>query len=212
MKAIFGPLICLLPLLTAAEFVVPIGTVEEHVNIRMVPDAKSEIVGRLFQGDSATLVKSFPEWHEVEIAGGATGYISADWTLVLDQMPAPVVNELPRETVADAKAAALSSKTEPVMPEKNIPAVVREKKENIVELTPEEALAALEDLEPVTFNYHQDKQEKHAGCRAEDAPELVASSDTDGLNTVDIVAVLTRVVQMQQHKITELESRLEERD
>jgi hypothetical protein len=202
----------MLPFFSAAEFVVPIESVEEHVNIRMVPDAKSEIVGRLYQGDSATLVQSTPEWHEVEIAGGATGYISAEWTIVLDEMPAPIVEEVPKQSVAEVKDAATISKTESVMPETDMPEVVRENKENIVELTPEEALAALEELEPVTFNYQQGEQEKHVGFRAEDSPELVAGSDDDGLNAMDIVAVLTRVVQMQQHKITELESRLEERD
>lgn len=212
MKRLLGLTACMLPFFSAAEFVVPIESVEEHVNIRMVPDAKSEIVGRLYQGDSATLVQSTPEWHEVEIAGGATGYISAEWTIVLDEMPAPIVEEVPKQSVAEVKDAATISKTESVMPETDMPEVVRENKENIVELTPEEALAALEELEPVTFNYQQGEQEKHVGFRAEDSPELVAGSDDDGLNAMDIVAVLTRVVQMQQHKITELESRLEERD
>ncbi len=210
MKRLLGLTACLLPLFSAAEFVVPIESVEEHVNIRMVPDAKSEIVGRLYQGDTATLVQSIPEWHEVEIAGGATGFISVDWTIVLDKVPAPVVEEVPKQSFAEVKEAATISKTEPVLPESNMPEVVREKKENIVELTPEQALAALEDLEPVTFNYQKDEQEKHVGFRAEDATELVAGSDDDGPNAMDIVAVLTRVVQMQQHKITELESRLEE--
>ncbi len=62
-----------------------------------------------------------------------------------------------------------------------MPEVVREKKENIVELTPEQALAALEDLEPVTFNYQQDEQEKHVGFRAEDAPELSSHRHRGGV-------------------------------
>jgi hypothetical protein len=202
----------LLPLVSAAEVVMPIDSVEEHVNIRMMPDAKSEIVGRLFQGDSAPLIRSIPEWHEVEIAGGATGYISAEWTIVLDRLPAPVVEPVSGQLTADAKKTAATSETEDVIPESNMPAVVSEKKQNIVKLTPEEALAALADLEPVTFNYKQDDQAKHVGFIAEDAPELIASSDHAELDTTDIVAVLTRVVQLQQLKITELESRLEERN
>jgi len=86
----------------------------------------------------------------------------------------------------------------------------REKKENIAALTPEEALAALANLEPVTFNYKQENQEQYVGFIAEDVPELVASSDRTGLSAMDIVAVLTRVVQIQQQQIAELESRLEE--
>ena len=92
MKPVLGLLVCMLPLLSAAEVVVPIDSVENHVNIRMSPDAKSEIVGKLQQGDSLPLVQSVPDWHEVEIAGGATGFISADWTNVLDEARAPDID------------------------------------------------------------------------------------------------------------------------
>jgi hypothetical protein len=85
----------------------------------------------------------------------------------------------------------------------------RAKKENIVTLTPEEALAALADLEPVRFNYKQDQSEEYVGFIAEDVPGLVASTDRVSLSTMDIVAVLTRVVQQQQQKIAELEDRLD---
>ncbi len=85
----------------------------------------------------------------------------------------------------------------------------REKKENIVTLTPEEALAALAGLEPVRFNYKQDESEEYVGFIAEDVPGLVASEDRSSLSTMDIVAVLTRVVQEQQQKIAELEVRLD---
>jgi len=85
----------------------------------------------------------------------------------------------------------------------------REKKENIVTLTPEEALAALADLEPVRFNYKQDGSEEYVGFIAEDVPGLVASSDRTSLSTMDIVAVLTRVVQEQQQQIADLEDRLD---
>ena len=88
----------------------------------------------------------------------------------------------------------------------------REQKENIVELTPEEALAALAKIEPVIFNYEQEDQEQYVGFIAEDVAELVASSDRTGLSALDIVAVLTRVVKLQQQQIAELESRLEGRE
>jgi hypothetical protein len=83
-----------------------------------------------------------------------------------------------------------------------------EKKENVRELTPDEALAALVALEPVRFNYKADASEDYVGFIAEDAPELVATRDRTGLSAMDIVAVLTRVVQEQQKKIDELEVRL----
>ncbi len=431
MKRLLGLIVCMAPLLSFAEVVVPIDSVENHVNIRMNADAKSEIVGRLQQGDYVLLVNSIPEWHEVEIAGGATGFISADWTNVLDAPPAPVaeveaveepVAETPEEPVvvaeaeaADAVAEVVEEVTdeavvedeepveavadvadEPEAVEETIPEVQeilepevvaevdpvveeeavaevepeidadseeivvitaagitgpqgppgpqgpsgaaqiegsenfllkftaptiggnsqvfddgnkigigttepkqrlevngniqihernssvaglmmtqsdgetgyimhnrastltigagsvdritidrdgntgfgtsrpqhpidmasgahvtaggvwtnsssRARKENIVELTPAEALTALEKLEPVIFNYRQENDEQYVGFIAEDVPELVANSDRTGLSAMDIVAVLTRVVQMQQQQIAELKSRLEER-
>ncbi len=86
----------------------------------------------------------------------------------------------------------------------------RDLKENIAELSLDEALAALGELAPVHFTYKADVTEDHVGFVAEDVPELVASSDRKGLSPMDIVAVLTTVVQSQQEKIAELEARLDE--
>jgi hypothetical protein len=115
MNCLTGLLLLILPLIAVAEVVVPIDSVENHVNIRMSADSKSEIVGRLNQGEYLPLVESIPEWHEVEIAGGATGFISADWTVVLDEPPAvteeveeaaevteEVSEEVEKETVEEA--------------------------------------------------------------------------------------------------------------
>ena len=101
MERLLGLLVCMLPLLSAAAVIVPIDSVENHVNIRLFPDPKSERVGRLQQGDSARLVRSDPDWHEIEIAGGATGFISADWTNVLDEARAPVVEVEPVEEATE---------------------------------------------------------------------------------------------------------------
>jgi hypothetical protein len=84
----------------------------------------------------------------------------------------------------------------------------REYKENIETLTSEDALEAFEKLEPVKFNYKADKEEKYLGFIAEDVPELVAMKDRKGLNTMDVVAVLTKVVQEQQKTISELRERV----
>ena len=86
----------------------------------------------------------------------------------------------------------------------------REKKENISELTVADALAALAELQPVQFNYRSDAQEDYVGFIAEDVPELVATADRKGLSTMDIVAVLTRVIQAQQQQIEALESATKE--
>jgi hypothetical protein len=61
-------------------------------------------------------------------------------------------------------------------------------KENIRELTSDQALAALDALTPVRFNYR--------------------TQDRKGLSPMDIVAVLTKVVQEQGERIAELEAQL----
>ncbi|MGI9272198.1 MAG: SH3 domain-containing protein [Woeseiaceae bacterium] len=88
----------------------------------------------------------------------------------------------------------------------------RAKKENIDVLTIEEALTALVELEPVHFNYISDTTEAHVGFIAEDVPDLVATRDREGLSTMDVVAVLTRVIQAQQEQIEALEARLDATD
>ena len=87
----------------------------------------------------------------------------------------------------------------------------RARKENIHELSADEAFATLEGLEPVHFNYRNDRDESYVGFIAEDVPEMVATSDREGLSAMDIVAVLTRVVQEQQKKIETLEAKLDQR-
>ena len=56
----------------------------------------------------------------------------------------------------------------------------------------------MEGLKPVKFVYKADKTEQHLGFIAEDVPELVATKDRKGLSSMDIVTVLTKVVQEQQ--------------
>ena len=85
----------------------------------------------------------------------------------------------------------------------------RDRKENIKAITVEEALAVLAGLEPVHYNYKNDSQESYVGFIAEDVPGLVAMSDRKGLSAMDIVAVLTKVMQAQQKQIKELEAQLE---
>ena len=86
----------------------------------------------------------------------------------------------------------------------------RKYKENIRDLSFEDALAALEKLTPSRFNYKKDKEDETLGFIAEDVPDLVATKDRKGLSPMDIVAVLTKVVQEQQKKIEQLEAKLQE--
>jgi hypothetical protein len=71
-------------------------------------------------------------------------------------------------------------------------------KENITSLNSDEAAATLSSLNPVKYNYKTEKDQPHVGFIAEDVPELVAMKDRKSLSPMDIVAVLTRVLQEQQ--------------
>jgi uncharacterized protein YgiM (DUF1202 family) len=83
-----------LPSLTAADVVVPVDSVREFVNIRAEPDVDSDVIGRLYQGDNMTLVRSVDDWHEIKIEDDFNGYISADWTNVVTDADAQAVNNV----------------------------------------------------------------------------------------------------------------------
>jgi hypothetical protein len=74
----------------------------------------------------------------------------------------------------------------------------RELKENIRDLSTDEALETLDGLNPVKYNYKVEKDEEYLGFIAEDVPELVAMKDRRHMTPMDVVAVLTKVVQDQQ--------------
>ncbi len=85
----------------------------------------------------------------------------------------------------------------------------REYKRNIRPLTTEQALDAVLELEPVTYQSRFEDEDTYVGFIAEDVPDLVATADRRGLSPMDIVAVLTRVVQHQQQEIEGLKRELE---
>jgi hypothetical protein len=81
----------------------------------------------------------------------------------------------------------------------------REFKENIADLSSQEATAALQDINPVKFNYKDDeKKELHLGFIAEDVPDLVAMPSRQAISTMNIITILTKVVQEQQKEIAAL--------
>jgi hypothetical protein len=85
----------------------------------------------------------------------------------------------------------------------------REYKENIADLSTQEAKIALKDLNPVKFSYKTDRSENlHLGFIAEDVPDLLAAHDKRSIGPLDVVAVLTKVVQEQQSTIASLIDRL----
>jgi hypothetical protein len=83
-------------------------------------------------------------------------------------------------------------------------------KENIAALSGQEAMAALQSLQPVTFTYKADEQkQQRLGFIAEDAPELVVTAARDRLSPMDLIAVLTKAMQEQQQTITALMTKVD---
>ena len=85
----------------------------------------------------------------------------------------------------------------------------RDLKENIRDLSTEEALTALRGLTPTKFFFKADREEERLGFIAEDVPELVATKDRKGLSTMDIVALLTKVVQQQNKEMAAQQKAME---
>jgi len=91
-----------------------------------------------------------------------------------------------------------------------ISASSREYKDNIKGLKVEDAIETLQGLNPVTFSYKVSPEENHVGFVAEEVPDLVSTKDRKGLSPMDIVAVLTKVVQEQQRIIQEQQKVIQE--
>jgi hypothetical protein len=80
----------------------------------------------------------------------------------------------------------------------------REIKGNITDLALEDALDTVQRLNPVRFHYLHSPHEESVGFIAEDVPDLVATEKRNSLSPMDMVAVLTKVVQQQQQTIDSL--------
>jgi outer membrane biosynthesis protein TonB len=114
MKALLGLVLLTLPLVATAETVVPVESVETFVNIRLNPEAGTEIVGRLTQGDELVFIRTVDGWHEVELPGGGTGFIHADWANVVTEAPEPVEEAVVEETPEPVEEAVVEETPEPV--------------------------------------------------------------------------------------------------
>ena len=75
----------------------------------------------------------------------------------------------------------------------------RKYKENIQTLDSKTAMEAFHKLEPVTYNYKTNKTEPIVGFIAEDVPDVVATNKRDALSALEMVALLTKVVQVQEN-------------
>ncbi len=119
----------LIPFASLADVVVPADRVEDSVNIRLDPDTSSDVVGKLSKGTSLPHVGSTDGWHEVQLEGGATGFVSADWSRV-EADPVPEVE-------------AVEAAAEPAVEE-----VVEDVVEEVVEEVMEEAVAEVSEEAP----------------------------------------------------------------
>ncbi len=92
-------------------------------------------------------------------------------------------------------------------------------KNHIRELSSTVAMKALDELKPVRFFYNGDDRDEYVGFIAEEVPDLVATNGRKAMSSMDVVAVLTRVVQEQQkliqemtRKMSRIENRLNEKN
>ncbi len=88
------------------------------------------------------------------------------------------------------------------------PASSRKNKQDIRELSATEALDTLHNLSPVKFAFKMAPDDTSVGFIAEDVPELVAEKSRANLSPLELIAVLTKVVQEQEKTIDTLNERL----
>ncbi len=138
-----------IPLSGLADVVVPADRVEDSVNIRLDPDTNSDVVGKLARGTSLPHVGSVDGWHEVQLEGGATGFVSADWSKVeadpVDDAVEAQVEIVVEEAVEEVVEEAVADAVEEVAEETVIEAVV----EVVEEAPPEPEPEPMPEPEPV---------------------------------------------------------------
>ena len=86
----------------------------------------------------------------------------------------------------------------------------RASKSDIRPLEASDALAALQGLAPVRFYYKAEPGDEYLGFVAEDVPDLVATADHKRMGPLDIVAVLTKVVQQQQTAMNQQQAAMDQ--
>ena len=83
-------------------------------------------------------------------------------------------------------------------------------KQDIEPITSEEARDTVRALQPVGYRYKNELDERYVGFIAEDVPELVATNDRKSLASMDITAVLTKVVQDQDKQLSQQQQLIEQ--
>jgi hypothetical protein len=82
----------------------------------------------------------------------------------------------------------------------------REFKENISDISVEEAVTTLEALNPIRYDYKGQKAfRQNLGFIAEEMPDNLASEDRKSVSPFEVIPVLTRVAKEQQESIARLQ-------
>ncbi|OKP86035.1 hypothetical protein A3844_14880 [Paenibacillus helianthi] len=84
-------------------------------------------------------------------------------------------------------------------------------KENITSLPVKKAMELLNKLKPVTFNYKaENAKQQNIGFIAEDVPQIFSTADHKSVVLMDIIGVLTTVVQKQQRDAQDMRKQVNE--
>jgi hypothetical protein len=86
----------------------------------------------------------------------------------------------------------------------------RDCKQNIADLSADEALTLLHGLNTVKFEFtDDDTRTTHVGFISEETPELVTSADKKAIRPFGVIALLAKVTRMQHEQISDLRAQLE---
>ncbi len=89
----------------------------------------------------------------------------------------------------------------------------RSYKENINELSGEDAMQALKGLQSVTYQFKRDNsKQQRVGFIAEDVPALLATKDKKTVDPLQIIAVLTKALQVQEKSLQETKADVKAKD
>jgi competence protein ComEC len=72
-----------------ADVVAPSPDVTTRVIVRASVSSQSAQIGSLLPGQQLELIGSVPNWHEGRLPGGAQGFVSKRWTVVVPTTPGP---------------------------------------------------------------------------------------------------------------------------
>lgn len=199
----------------SADGDVGVGTASPSDKLDIQGDASGAVVGRI----GTTAANGFPGWEYENEGGTVDAFAGLDnanniWKintvnsipLVIQtnsteriRFPAPGGNYITAANGASLTSGGMWAD-----------ASSRSYKTNIVDLDANEALAAFKELDPVKYEYKAEPGENYVGFIAEDVPELVAMNGHKSLSPMEVVALLTKVVQEQQKTIDTLSAKVEE--